>query len=210
MPKPLLEGVRVLELASQLSGPYGAMVLADLGAEVTKMESPGRPDAARTVPSATVGGQATYYLSLNRNKRSVLLGLKDQRGHDAFLKLVAISDVVLDNFRPGVMERLEIDHAHLAEVNPGIITCSLSGFGQTGPERHRPGYDYLVQALAGTMSLTAIRTGRPPSTASPSSTTSEGSSRSSGSCRPWPRGTAIRKAADRRWTSRCWTRTCRC
>ncbi len=161
MPKPALEGIRVLELAAQLSGPYGAMVLADLGADVIKVESPSRPDAARTVPSAMVGDQATYYLSLNRNKRSVLLDLKDEQSREAFLALVVSSDVVLDNFRPGVMERLGLDHARLSEVNPGIITCSLSGFGQTGPERERPGYDYLMQALAGTMSLTGEPDGPP-------------------------------------------------
>lgn len=161
MARPVLEGLRVLELAAQLSGPYGAMVLADLGAEVIKIESPDRPDGARSVPSAKIGGQATYYLSLNRNKRSVLLDLKDPRGYDAFLKLAAVSDVVLDNFRPGVTERLRIDHPHLTAVNPGIITCSLSGFGHTGPERDRPGYDYLMQALAGTMSLTGDPDGPP-------------------------------------------------
>jgi crotonobetainyl-CoA:carnitine CoA-transferase CaiB-like acyl-CoA transferase len=149
-----LAGVRVLELAGQLSGPYGAMVLADLGADVIKIESPARPDPARLVPSARVGGHTTYYLSLNRNKRSVLLDLKDGDGLDAFLRLVEHADVVLDNFRPGVTARLGVDHDRLAERNPSIITCSLSGFGETGPERDRPGYDYLMQALAGTMSLT--------------------------------------------------------
>lgn len=156
-----LAGVRVLELATQLSGPYGAMVLADLGADVIKIESPHRPDAARSVPSTRVGDQGTYYLSLNRNKRSVLLDLKDQAGREAFLKLVAVADVVLDNFRPGVTERLGIDHERLSAVNPAIITCSLSGFGHTGPERDRPGYDYLMQALAGTMSLTGDPDGPP-------------------------------------------------
>lgn len=161
MPSPALEGIRVVELAAQLSGPFGAMVLADLGAEVIKVESRQRPDAARTVPSAMVGDQATYYLSLNRNKRSVLLDLKDERHRAAFLELVAASDVVFDNFRPGVMQRLGLDHARLSAVNPGIITCSLSGFGQTGPKRDRPGYDYLMQALAGTMSLTGEPDGPP-------------------------------------------------
>lgn len=161
MGEPLLSGVRVLELAAQLSGPFGAMVLADLGAEVIKVESPDRPDAARSVPSATVGGEATYYLSLNRNKRSVLLDLKDPDGYEAFLKLVAASDVVFDNFRPGVTQRLRIDHGRLSAVNPAIITCSLSGFGETGPQRDRPGYDYLMQALAGTMSLTGEPDGPP-------------------------------------------------
>lgn len=156
-----LDGIRVLELAAQLSGPYGAMVLADLGADVIKIESPQRPDPARLVPSGRVGDQTTYYLSLNRNKRSVLLDLKDPAGHDAFLGLVDRADVVLDNFRPGVTERLAVDHASLAGRNPGIVTCSLSGFGETGPERDRPAYDYLMQALAGTMDLTG-EPGGPP------------------------------------------------
>jgi formyl-CoA transferase/CoA:oxalate CoA-transferase len=137
------------------------MVLADLGAEVIKIESPNLPDPARLVPSTKVGGHTTYYLSLNRNKRSVALDLKDPAGHEAFLQLVDTADVVLDNFRPGVTERLGIDHDRLAARNPRIITCSLSGFGQTGPDRERPGYDYLMQALAGTMVLTGDPDGPP-------------------------------------------------
>lgn len=156
-----LAGIRILELATQLSGPYAGMVLADLGADLIKVESPEHPDAARTVPSAFVGDQTTYYLSLNRNKRSVLLDLKDPDGHAAFLKLVTAADVVLDNFRPGVTERLGVAYEQLAEINPAIITCSLSGFGHTGPLRDRPGYDYLMQALAGTMSLTGDPDGPP-------------------------------------------------
>lgn len=156
-----LEGVRVLELTAQLSGPFAAMILADLGAEVIKIESPNRPDPARHVPSTRVDGQTTYYLSLNRNKRSVLLDLKDPAGHEVFLRLVEGSDVVLDNFRPGVTTRLGIDHERLAARNPGIVTCSLSGFGETGPDRDRPGYDYLMQALAGTMDLTGDPDGPP-------------------------------------------------
>jgi formyl-CoA transferase/CoA:oxalate CoA-transferase len=150
-----------LEVAGQLSGPYGAMVLADLGAEVIKVESPRRPDPARLVPSTKVGGHTTYYLSLNRNKRSVGLDLKEPAGHEAFLQLVDTADVVLDNFRPGVTERLGIDHDRLSARNPRIITCSLSGFGHTGPDRGRPGYDYLMQALAGTMALTGDPSGPP-------------------------------------------------
>jgi len=158
---PPLAGVRVLELTTQLSGPFGAMVLADLGADVIKVESPQRPDAARTVPSTRIGGETTYYLSLNRNKRSVLLDVKDPDGYDAFLRLVDHVDVVLDNYRPDVMSRLKIDHEHLAARNPAIITCSVTGFGETGPDRDRPGYDYLMQALAGTMSLTGDPDGPP-------------------------------------------------
>ncbi|MBW3562533.1 MAG: CoA transferase [Actinobacteria bacterium] len=156
-----LAGVRVLELTAQLSGPYAAMILADLGADVIKIESPRRPDPARRVPSTRIDGQTTYYLSLNRNKRSVLLDLKDPAGNDVFLRLAEQADVVLDNFRPGVTQRLGIDHETLVERNAGIVTCSLSGFGETGPDRDRPGYDYLMQALAGTMDLTGDPNGPP-------------------------------------------------
>lgn len=156
-----LAGVRVLELTTQLSGPYGAMVLADLGADVIKVESPQRLDAARTVPSTRIDGQTTYYLSLNRSKRSALLDVKSADGYEAFLRLIDNADVVLDNYRPGVMSRLKIDHEHLAARNPSIITCSITGFGETGPDRDRPGYDYLMQALAGSMSLTGDPDGPP-------------------------------------------------
>ncbi len=159
--RPALEGLRVLDLTQQLSGPYGAMVLGDLGAEVIKIEAPERPEPAHRVPCAMVGDQTTYYLSLNRNKRSVLLDLKDPADKTAFLRLVDTADVVFDNFRPGVTRRLGIDHDTLAARNPGIITCSLSGFGETGPDRERPGYDYLMQALAGAMSLTGEPDGPP-------------------------------------------------
>lgn len=156
-----LAGIRVIELGGQLSAPYGAMVLADLGADVIKVESIERSDPARSVPSPSVGGMSSYYLSLNRNKRSVALNLKDERERAVFLRLVERVDVVLDNFRPGVTERLGIDHERLAEVNPRIITCSISGYGETGPMSERPGYDYLMQALAGTMSLTGEPDGPP-------------------------------------------------
>lgn len=158
---PVLKGIRVLELTTQLSGPYGAMILADLGADVIKIESPHRPDAARFVPAADVGGESAYFLSLNRNKRSVQLDLKTEQDRDAFMRLVSVSDVVLDNFRPGVTDRLGIGFGDLSAVNPSIVTCSLSGFGHTGPLRDRPGYDYLMQALAGTMDLTGDPDGPP-------------------------------------------------
>lgn len=159
--RPALEGIRVLELTVQLSGPYGAMVLADLGADVIKIEAPDRPDPARLVPSAKVGGESTYYLSLNRNKRSVTLDLKDSDDRETFFRLVETADVVLDNFRPGVTQRLGVDHERLAARNPSIVSCSLSGFGHTGPDRDRPGYDYLMQALSGAMSLTGDPEGPP-------------------------------------------------
>src|SRR5262249_48483602 len=115
----------------------------------------------RSVPATRVGGQSTYYLSLNRNKRSVCLDLKAPDSRETFLRLVEASDVVLDNFRPGVTERLGIGHDALAARNPRIITCSLSAFGHTGPDRARPGFDYQIQALAGTMALPGEPDGPP-------------------------------------------------
>lgn len=159
--RPPLEGVRILDLTHMLSGPYATMVLGDLGADVVKIESPHRPDRARSVPPWRVGDQSAYYLSLNRNKRSVTLDLRDPGDHENFLSLVRTADVVFENFRPGVAERLGIDRATLEAQNPQVIVCSLSGFGQTGPWRDRPAYDYLIQALAGTMSLTGDPDGPP-------------------------------------------------
>ncbi|WP_175527100.1 CaiB/BaiF CoA transferase family protein [Blastococcus tunisiensis] len=158
---PVLEGIRVLDLTQQLSGPYAGMILADLGADVIKVEAPHRPDPARVVPGQRVGGHSSYYLSLNRNKRSIALDLKDPCDHEAFMRLVEESNVVLDNFRPGVTTRLGVDRAALEARNPAIVTCSVTGFGETGPERNRPAYDYLMQALAGSMGLTGEPDGPP-------------------------------------------------
>ncbi len=157
----LLEGVTVLELGVQLSGPYGGMLLADLGADVIKVESPTNPDPARVVPGAAVGSEGAYFLSLNRNKRSVALDLKSEQGLEQFLTLVERADVLLCNYRPGVLERLGLGLDVLRARNPSLVTCSVTGFGETGPDRDRPGYDYLVQALVGTMALTGEPDGPP-------------------------------------------------
>lgn len=159
--RPPLDGIRILDLTHMLSGPYASMLLGDLGADVIKIEAPHRPDRARSVPPWRVGDQSAYYLSLNRNKRSVALDLTVADGREAFLELVRTADVVFENFRPGVAARLGIDRPSLEACNPQIVVCSLSGFGQTGPWRDRPAYDYLVQALAGTMSLTGEPDGPP-------------------------------------------------
>jgi crotonobetainyl-CoA:carnitine CoA-transferase CaiB-like acyl-CoA transferase len=156
-----LAGIRILDLTHMLSGPYASMLLGDLGADVVKVESPSRPDRARSVPPYRVGDQSAYYLSLNRNKRSVALDLKELADRRRFLELVRTADVVFENFRPGVADRLGLDRSTLESYNPQVIVCSLSGFGQTGPWRDRPAYDYLVQALAGTMSLTGDPDGPP-------------------------------------------------
>lgn len=158
--KPLT-GIRVLELTHYLAGPYCALFLADMGADVIKIESPDHPDLGRNMPGATVEGETAYFHCLNRGKRSVALDLKDERGRAAFYRLAETADVVLDNFRRGVTERLGVDHAALSEVNPRLVTCSMTGYGETGPKRDLPAYDYLIQAMSGMMSLTGDPGGKP-------------------------------------------------
>lgn len=153
-----LEGITVLDLTHMLSGPYGGMMLADLGASTIKVEPPGRGEQTRRIgeddTQHTVEGTGVYFLTLNRNKKSVALNLKSEEGRAVFLDLVRTADVVLDNFAVGVMTRLGIDHQALAEVNPRIITCSITGFGEYGPDISRPAFDQVVQAMSGGMSIT--------------------------------------------------------
>lgn len=153
-----LSGIRILELTHMVSGPYAGMILADLGAETIKVEPPGRGEMTRGLmaddPKFNVEGMGPYFLSLNRNKMSVTINLKSEQGLMLFYDLVRVSDIVLNNFRVGVVERLKIDHQHLAEINPRIITCSISGFGETGPDKDLPSYDMVAQAMSGTMSIT--------------------------------------------------------
>jgi crotonobetainyl-CoA:carnitine CoA-transferase CaiB-like acyl-CoA transferase len=156
-----LAGVRVLDFCHFLAGPYAALALADLGADVIKVEDPGHPDEARRVGPCFDGDESVYFRSLNWAKRSVGLRLATAEGRAVALDLVADADVVLDNYRPGVMAKLGLDHETLAGVNPRIVTVSLSGFGETGPYAARPGYDYTIQALAGVMSLTGEPDGPP-------------------------------------------------
>jgi crotonobetainyl-CoA:carnitine CoA-transferase CaiB-like acyl-CoA transferase len=161
--KPL-EGLRVLDLTHMVSGPYAGMMLADLGAETIKVEPPGGEGTRRLLaddPRNTLDGQSAYYITLNRNKKSVTLNLKHPTGLALFYELVGHADVVLDNFSTGVMDRLHIDYAHLAPLNPRIITCSVTGFGQTGPGADRVAFDLVVQALGGGMSLSGPAGGPP-------------------------------------------------
>ena len=150
----LLRGVRVLDLTRMLAGPFGAMILGDLGAEVIKVERPGAGDDIRTVGPHFRGGESVYFLSVNRNKRSVALDLAHPDGRAVLLDLAAACDIVLENFRHGVAERLGCDHATLAARNPRLITCGITAFGRTGPDRDLPAFDLTLQARGGVMGLT--------------------------------------------------------
>ncbi len=159
-----LDGVRVLELARFQAGPRGGMVLSDLGAEVIKIEPPGGEETRRMPP--LVRGQSVYFSVYNRGKKSVCLDLRSERGKEVFASLVRKADVVLENFRPGVMKAMGFDYEHLSELNRGIILVSVSGFGQYGPYRDRPAFDPLGQAMSGLMSLTGQGHDKPIGTAS--------------------------------------------
>ncbi len=156
----MLEGVRILDLTQMLAGPFGSLVLADLGAEIIKVEPPAG-DETREMPPYFYGEDSAYFWSFNRDKKSIVIDLKNPEGLKVFYELVAQSDVVYDNYRPGVTERLKIDYPNLKKINPQIICCSVSSFGYTGPYRNRPGYDLIVQAMSGGMSITG-ESGRPP------------------------------------------------
>ncbi|MEM0955771.1 MAG: CaiB/BaiF CoA-transferase family protein [Pseudomonadota bacterium] len=152
-----LTGLTVLDLSRVLAGPWASQLLADLGADVIKIESPGTgDDTRRWGPPWTGedGGESAYYLCANRGKRSITLDLKSDDGRAALLDLAAHADVLLENFKTGTTQKLGIDYERLSAVNPRLIYCSITGFGQTGPYKDLPGYDYLVQAMGGLMSVT--------------------------------------------------------
>ena len=156
-----LAGYRVLELAHLVAGPVCGMLLADLGADVVKVEAPEGGDIARTVYDPLLGGDSAVFHTVNRNKRSVALDLRRPEGRAALTRLVAGADVVVEAYRGGVAERLGIDYAALAAVNPRLVYCSLSAFGPEGPWRDKPGLDMLVQALSGLMAVTGEPGGGP-------------------------------------------------
>jgi len=159
-----LDGVRVLELARFQAGPRGGMLLGDLGADVIKIEPPGGEETRRHPPM--VRGQSVYFSVYNRGKRSLCLDLRHPKGKEVFAALVPKADVVLENFRPGVMAAMGFDYERLRTLNPSIILTSVSGFGQYGPYRDRPAFDSLGQAMGGLMSLTGQVEGHPVGTAS--------------------------------------------
>src|SRR5947199_8021734 len=158
--RPPLAGIRVIDLTRVLAGPFCSMSPGDMGAEMIKVEEPGKGDDTRGWPPFA-GGEATYFMSVNRNKKSLTLNMKAREGQAILRRLLAKADVVIENFRPGTMERLGFGYAALRKVNPRLIYCSISGFGESGPEASRPGYDLIVQGESGVMDLTGFSDGPP-------------------------------------------------
>lgn len=162
-----LSDIRILDFTRVLAGPYCTQMLSDFGAEVIKIEQPGAGDGTRGWGPPWVrsrdgsADQSAYFLSVNRNKRSVTLNLKHERGRAIALRLAARSDVLIENFMPGTLDGLGLGYAALREVNPRLIVCSITGYGQDGPYRDRPGYDFMIQAQGGIMSITGPEDGEP-------------------------------------------------
>jgi crotonobetainyl-CoA:carnitine CoA-transferase CaiB-like acyl-CoA transferase len=156
-----LDGLTVLDLTRVLSGPYCTMMLADMGARVIKVERPGAGDDTRAWGPPFVGGESSYFLSINRNKESVALDFKHPDGRAVLDALIAKADIIVENFAPGTLDRLGLGYAALAARDPRLVYASISGFGQTGPRRDQPGYDAVVQAEGGLMSLTGPGHGEP-------------------------------------------------
>jgi formyl-CoA transferase len=158
-----LQGIRVLDLSRVLAGPYCTMVFGDLGADVIKVESP-EGDETRGWGPPFVGagqGESAYYLCVNRNKRSIVVDFKTEEGRTILHRLIKQSDVLVENFRPGTLARFSLDFESASVINPSLIYCSITGFGQTGPLRDKPGYDFMIQAMGGLMSFTGEPDGEP-------------------------------------------------
>ncbi len=156
-----LAGVKVLDLTRVVAGPFATMWLADYGADVIKIEAPRMPDETRNWVPPKLAGESAFFLSFNRNKRALTLNLKTPEGKEIFWKLVAESDVLVENFRPGTMVDLGLDYAAVSARQPRLVYCSISGFGQDGPYWERPGYDLIVFAMSGIMSFTGDPAGEP-------------------------------------------------
>ena len=158
-----LTGIRVLDLSRVLAGPYCTMVLGDLGANVIKVESPEGDETRGWGPPFTGGarGESAYYLCVNRNKRSIVVDFKTEEGRKIIHELIRRSDVLVENFRPGTLRRFNLDFDSASAINPKLIYCSITGFGETGPLRDKPGYDFMIQAMGGLMSITGDPGGEP-------------------------------------------------
>ncbi len=156
-----LSGITILDFTRVLSGPYCTMALADLGARVIKLEHPGRGDDTRRWGPPFLGDESAYFLSVNRNKESIAIDFKTPGGREVVERLLATADVVVENFRPGTLDALGLDAATVRAARPSLIYCSISGYGQTGPRRDEPGYDAVMQAEGGLMSITGAADGPP-------------------------------------------------
>jgi crotonobetainyl-CoA:carnitine CoA-transferase CaiB-like acyl-CoA transferase len=161
MTEGALSGLRVVDLTRVLAGPLCTMLLGDMGADVVKVEQPGRGDDTRSWGPPFVGGEAAYYLGMNRNKRGITLNLKEEKGRDLLRKLIVDADVVVDNFLIGTMERWGFDDAWYQENAPAAVRCTISGYGSTGPKAGKPGYDFILQAETGLMTITGEPEGEP-------------------------------------------------
>lgn len=159
--KKALDGIKVLDLSRALAGPYCTMMLADMGAEVIKVEMPGTGDDSRAWGPPFVEGESAYFMSINRNKKSITLDMKGGKAIEIIMKLIKGSDVLVENFRPGAMERLGLAYQQVKAVNPRLVYCSISGFGQNGPYRMLPGFDQVLQGMGGLMSITGEADGPP-------------------------------------------------
>ncbi|SHJ62922.1 CoA:oxalate CoA-transferase [Dethiosulfatibacter aminovorans DSM 17477] len=149
----VLNGIKILDLTRVLSGPFCSMILGDMGAEITKIERPDKGDDSREV-GPFVNGESTYFMSINRNKKSLAVDLRTEEGHEIFNGLVKDADVIIENYKPGTMEKLGISYDDVLKIKPDIIYCSISGYGQTGPMSDKPAYDAVIQAMGGLMSIT--------------------------------------------------------
>ncbi len=169
-----LQDIRIVDITRAMAGPYCTMMLGDFGADVIKVERPGSGDESRGWGPPFVGdpygpypGESAYYLSANRNKRSLTVNLKDPEGQQIIHELVKVSDVFIENYRTGVLDEMGLGFSDLALLNPGLIYCSISGYGRTGPDQDRPGYDAIIQAEGGLMSITGPVEGPPSRTGIP-------------------------------------------
>ncbi|PWW20771.1 crotonobetainyl-CoA:carnitine CoA-transferase CaiB-like acyl-CoA transferase [Cytobacillus oceanisediminis] len=156
-----LEGIRIIDVSRVLAGPFCSMILGDLGAEVIKIEHYKTGDETRGWGPPFVNGESAYYLCANRNKQSITLNLKSEEGKEIFRRLVTSSDIVVQNFKAGTMEKMGLGYESLKELNPTLIMASITGFGSTGPYKDLPGYDYIIQAMSGLMSITGEPDGSP-------------------------------------------------
>lgn len=156
-----LDGYRILDLSRVLAGPYCTMMLGDLGAEVIKVERPGSGDDTRAWGPPFVGDESAYYLCANRNKKSITVNLKAEKGREIIRQLAKISDALIENYKAGELTELGLDYETLKELNPGLVYCSITGYGQNGPDKDLPGYDFIIQGRGGVMSITGEPDGEP-------------------------------------------------